>query len=151
MKAILTLCVIYNDTHILLGRKKRGLGTGLWNGFGGHVEQGETIAEAAKREVREEIGVIPRNLRKRGVLNFEIKTHPELLEVYVFSAQEFDGEPEETAEMAPCWFARAAIPFDQMWKDDRYWLPVLLAGRNFEGEFYFANNDTLVRHAIKEI
>ncbi|MBI2552637.1 8-oxo-dGTP diphosphatase [Candidatus Uhrbacteria bacterium] len=151
MKTILTLCMIYNDTHILLGRKKRGLGTGFWNGFGGHVEDGEAIADAAVREVKEEAGIMPRDVQHRGVLDFEIATHPELLQVHVFSAQEFKGEPRETGEMEPRWFTHREIPFDQMWKDDRYWLPLLLQGNNFEGAFYFKDNDTLVNHVITEI
>ena len=57
MKRILTLCIIYQDRKILLGMKKRGFGVGKWNGFGGHVEEAESIEEAAKREVFEEAGL----------------------------------------------------------------------------------------------
>ena len=38
--------------------KKRGFGEGKWNGFGGKVEVGETIVEAAAREVKEECGYV---------------------------------------------------------------------------------------------
>ena len=37
---------------MLLGQKKRGFGEGYYNGFGGKVEPGETVAQAAAREVR---------------------------------------------------------------------------------------------------
>ncbi len=43
MKTILTLCLIVDDGRILLGMKKRGFGAGRWNGFGGKVEEGESI------------------------------------------------------------------------------------------------------------
>jgi len=33
------------DGRILLGRKKRGMGFGKWNGFGGKIEAGETMRE----------------------------------------------------------------------------------------------------------
>lgn len=46
---VLTLALIRNQQRVLLGMKKRGFGQGLWNGFGGKVEEGETIKEAAKR------------------------------------------------------------------------------------------------------
>lgn len=36
-------------TLVLLGMKKRGFGAGKWNGFGGKVQPGETIEEAARR------------------------------------------------------------------------------------------------------
>ena len=46
---LLTLVLVCNETQVLLGMKKRGFGEGRWNGFGGKVESGETITEAAIR------------------------------------------------------------------------------------------------------
>jgi 8-oxo-dGTP pyrophosphatase MutT (NUDIX family) len=51
-KKIFTLILITrkNSREILLGfKKKKGLGQGKWNGFGGKVEPGETINQAAVR------------------------------------------------------------------------------------------------------
>lgn len=49
-KKVLTLTLVRNVTGgILLGLKKRGFGVGKWNGFGGKVEPGETIPQAAAR------------------------------------------------------------------------------------------------------
>jgi 8-oxo-dGTP pyrophosphatase MutT (NUDIX family) len=53
----LTLLLLRSNGRILLGRKKRGFGAGKANGFGGKVEVGETIKEAAVREMHEESGV----------------------------------------------------------------------------------------------
>jgi len=49
---ILTLAFVRRPGEILLGYKKRGFGVGKWNGFGGKVEIGETIHDAAKRWMR---------------------------------------------------------------------------------------------------
>lgn len=49
MRKLLTLAVIRNECNVLLGYKKRGFGQGKWNGFGGKVEHGENIKEAALR------------------------------------------------------------------------------------------------------
>lgn len=46
------LVLVEQDSRLLLGEKKRGFGKGYWNGFGGKVEAGETIEQAAVREVR---------------------------------------------------------------------------------------------------
>ena len=46
---LLTLVLVCNADKVLLGMKKRGFGEGRWNGFGGKVETGETIPEAAVR------------------------------------------------------------------------------------------------------
>jgi hypothetical protein len=50
-RKVLTLALIVHDSRrrLLLGLKKRGFGQGKWNGFGGKVEPGETITQAALR------------------------------------------------------------------------------------------------------
>lgn len=48
-RKILSLVFVRESTKILLGYKKRGFGQGRWNGFGGKVEQGETVEEGAIR------------------------------------------------------------------------------------------------------
>jgi 8-oxo-dGTP diphosphatase/2-hydroxy-dATP diphosphatase len=149
-KRILTPCIIHKDSKILLGMKKRRFGAGFWNGFGGKVKEGESIEEAAKRETKEEIGVVPLDLKKMGILKFQFKGEPEILEVHVFSCSNFEGEIKETEEMAPKWFKIEQIPFDQMWPDDKYWLPLLLKGKNFEGEFHF-DGRKLIDYQIREM
>jgi 8-oxo-dGTP diphosphatase/2-hydroxy-dATP diphosphatase len=65
--------MIYQPPKVLLGKKKRGFGTGRWNGFGGKVEEGETIEESAKRETREEAGIDVSDLEKVGIIEFEFQ------------------------------------------------------------------------------
>lgn len=146
----LTLCVIQNETHILLGMKKRGFGAGRWNGFGGKVALGETVEAAAKRELLEECGLDAQVLEKRGILRFEFATSSEALEVHVFGVVKYDGEPVETEEMKPHWFKLTDIPFDKMWPDDRHWLPLFLEGKRLDGRFYFLDNDTLLHFTLHE-
>lgn len=46
---LLTLVLVVQPGKVLLGMKKRGFGVGKWNGFGGKVQPGETIEDAARR------------------------------------------------------------------------------------------------------
>ena len=48
-RKLLTLTLVQRENEVLLGFKKRGFGQGKWNGFGGKVEPGETIVNAAVR------------------------------------------------------------------------------------------------------
>ena len=138
MKKQLTLVMIVGDGKVLLGMKKRGFGAGRWNGFGGKVESGETIEQAALREIAEEVTITPKDLEQVGVLEFSFKEdETEDLEVHVFKAESFDGDPTETDEMAPEWFSYDEIPYGQMWPDDEHWLPFLLTNRTFKGRFVF--------------
>jgi 8-oxo-dGTP diphosphatase/2-hydroxy-dATP diphosphatase len=146
----LTLCVLHTDTRILLGMKKRGFGVGRWNGFGGKVGLGETVEDAARRELREECGIEAEVLERRGTLRFEFAASTEILDVHLFGVAKWRGEPVETEEMRPCWFRLTEIPFDRMWPDDRYWLPRFLEGKRLEGTFYFLDHDTLLHHSLHE-
>jgi hypothetical protein len=43
------------------------------------------------------------------------------------------------------------IPYEEMWQDDEHWLPLLLEGKRFEGEFYFNEDATeLLDYSIRE-
>lgn len=42
---------------------------GRYNAPGGHIEKGETVIEAANKEVREETGLDPRATKLRGVIH----------------------------------------------------------------------------------
>lgn len=148
-KKILTLCFIHTDTHVLLGMKKRGFGEGRWNGFGGKVMPEETIEDAAKRELWEEVGITAHTVEKRGVLEFEFEKNPEILEVHVFKVLDYAGEPKESEEMKPQWFLRSEIPYHSMWPDDSIWLKHFLAGKRLTGHFLFGGGDAILKHSLK--
>ena len=137
MKKILTLCMVFNKEEILLGMKKRGFGVGRWNGFGGKIEDNETIEEGAIRELKEEAGIIPTKMKKIGILEFSFQDDPKILETHIFKIYEFTGEPSESEEMKPQWFKFENIPFLQMWSDDIYWFPYLMNETLFKGSFLF--------------
>lgn len=150
-KKVLTLCLLHTDTHVLLGMKKRGFGAGRWNGFGGKVEKGETIEEAARREFLEEAGLEIPILEKAGLMDFEFQGNPEILEVHIFRAREHVGEPKESEEMLPKWFHQDEIPFSEMWPDDPHWMPLFFAGKKFQGKILFGEGDSILEMNIAEV
>ena len=137
-----TLLFVIKEERILLIRKQRGLGAGKINGPGGRLEPGETPREAAIREVQEELCVTPQGVREAGLLRFQF-TDGHSIEGTVFTADDCEGTPVETDEAIPLWTPLDAIPYDEMWADDRRWLPLLLAGQRFRGCFLF-DGDTML-------
>ena len=150
MKKVLTLCIVHQNNKVLLGMKKRGFGAGRWNGFGGKLKDGETVEAAARRELKEEAGIVPADLILAGNLHFTIADTGDDLEVHLFKITEFMGEPVESEEMKPRWFGINEIPFDQMWPDDIYWFPLFLENKKITAEFNFKDKDNLLDYKIYE-
>lgn len=150
-----TLCFLMKENEICLALKKRGFGEGKMNGIGGKVEAGETIEEAAVRELKEEIGVSARSssLEKAGSIDFHFNDNPDWNQrMHIFFIKKWEGEPAESDEMAPVWYGADNLPFDKMWVDDKYWLPKVLKGKKIEGKFYFNNKGADIdKFEIKEI
>ncbi|MEM4133775.1 MAG: 8-oxo-dGTP diphosphatase [Candidatus Micrarchaeia archaeon] len=137
-----TLCFFFRknngEEEILLAMKKRRFGAGKWNGYGGKIEEGEPLLEAACREIKEESGldVEPSSLIKIGEIDFKVKDKPEWDQfVHVFKVTEWNGEPVETEEMRPKWFKIKDIPYDEMWEMDRIWIPYMLKGKFINAKF----------------
>ncbi|XP_050540892.1 uncharacterized protein LOC126905334 isoform X2 [Daktulosphaira vitifoliae] len=137
-RKILTLTMIIRDDEILLGMKKRGLGMGKWNGFGGKVELNESIEEGAIREVKEECGLDVIFMEKIGILEFDYIDSKELLEGHVYICSQFSGNIVETED----------TPFDTMWIDHKYWYPLLLKKIPFKAYFKYKGHDKILDYNI---
>ena len=146
-----TLVFPVRKGEILLGMKKRGLGIGRWNGFGGKVETGESLEQAAARELNEESGLQSAELIQAGILALHYPHIGTYIKAVVFYTNQFNGEQVETSEMQPRWFETSSIPFNQMWPDDKLWLPLMLAGKKFEANFIFRDFDTITDYSIEEM
>ncbi len=152
-----TLCFLSRGNppqEVLLGLKKKGFGLGKYAGFGGGVGAGETVAEAACRELEEEAGIkiSGHDLYQVAHLTFLFPAKPTWNQVvHVFLATIWIGSPVESEEMKPAWYAFEDIPFDCMWDDAIYWLPLILRGKKIKAIFAFKDdNETLDKATISE-
>lgn len=129
--------------ELLLGYKKTGFGAGRWVGLGGHVEDGEAPVDAAVREVAEESGLVvaASALSHLATLTFVFPSRPSWDQTAdVFVTADYLGEPAESDEVIPRWFAADELPLEGMWDDARYWLPVVLAGERVVATVIFADD-----------
>jgi 8-oxo-dGTP diphosphatase len=100
-----TLSFLLRGDQVLLLRlgPDRGAWAGKLNGLGGHVEAGEDVLSSARREIREEAGLSPGDLRLCGAVLIDTGSVPGI-GLYVCVGQvEGNGEPQAGPEGEPIW------------------------------------------------
>ena len=141
---VATLIFVLQDTHVLLIRKKRGLGKGKINAAGGRIEGQESAKECAIRELNEELCIRVHDPEHIGEIDFQFRDGYSF-HLVVFVATQFSGTPMETDEAIPLWFPIDQLPFEEMWADDVFWVPQALQKISFFGRFLF-DKDQLLDH-----
>ena len=149
-----TLVFALRAGQVLLGYKKRGLGAGKITGIGGKIEPGESIRNAAVRELHEEAGLAaePEALRPVAELDFRFPNKASwemVVRAYVVTA--WTGEPTECDEIAPVWTPLDALPYERMWDDGQYWLPGALRGAQARWLFVYGPDNARVRIARRVV
>ncbi len=138
-------------SDVMLAMKKIGFGIGRYNGVGGKVKEGESVEDATVREASEEIGVSVdvSDLVKVGEIEFRFPDKGEWNQVvHIYTTETWSGEPTESEEMKPYWYKVEDIPYNDMWEDDKYWLPKVLFGEYVKGYCLFDSNQKIIEHNL---
>ena len=145
-----TLLIPVTENQVLLGLKSKGFLEGKYNGFGGKFEPGETIYQAAVRELKEECDIEVIDMELMGIIYFDSPRQETTGVMYTFKVINWKGEPNEVENMKPEWFDVDDIPYWQMCPDDMYWFPYFLAGKQFEAKFTFDKDMKVLSHDVYE-
>ncbi len=152
-----------NGGQVLLGARKKvshGLGENLIAGVGGKVGdspeiKNETTEEAMDREAREEIKVKVLEKQDMGRVRFifahkppDSKWHQD---VKIYSITKWEGTPAETDSVKPSWFDIDKMPWEQMWEDNKQWLPKILSGKRVNALFLFSNDNKMAEYRFDEV
>jgi 8-oxo-dGTP diphosphatase len=119
-----SLCFITHGNEVLLlrGGPHKRLWAGHYNGVGGHIEAGEDVYSATRREIREETGLDVHGLRLCGVAHVNAGDPAVGILFFIFTAQAASQviglSPEGTLE----WWPVDHLPTADMVED----LPILL-------------------------
>ena len=106
--------VVFKENKVLLVKRNNPPGKGLWAIPGGRVNLGETLQEAAEREIREETGVVIR--AKDPVYTFDVierDTHGRIRFHYVIVdllADYISGQPNPGSDACDArWIAHPEL------------------------------------------
>jgi len=134
---------------LLVHRNKRAedVHLGKYNGLGGKMKPDESIQQCLVREIREEAGVICRNLSLRGTINWKgFGRNGEDWFVFIYIINEFSGELlKENEEGELSWQPIDQLTTLPMWEGDKYFLSLVFDGdpRPFHGYMPYENGRPL--------
>lgn len=136
-----TMCLIKKENKILLLNRQHD----NYKGYvapGGHIDFPESPVEGAIREVKEETGLIVKNLKYKGLVEFVEEVNQQRYMVFHYVTEDFEGEIlKDSREGIPAWIEIAELSNYPMPNDFRKRLPLLLGEDTFELHWLWNRNN----------
>jgi len=147
-----TLCYIIDknrNSTLMIHRvkKKNDYHRGKWNGLGGKFEPGESPEECAVREIEEESGLIIKNIEMKGFITFPMFDGKEDWYVFLFTADEYEGELIDSNEGNLGWIPNEKLTGLNLWEGDKYFIPWIFKEKFFSAKFIYENGN-YIRHEV---
>lgn len=136
-----------DDILLLKGAPTKRIWPNLYNGVGGHVERGESVLDAARREIHEETGLEHvDNLRLRGIVNIATDDERVGIMMFVYVASAATRQVHASREGALEWVDPRDVQQEACVADLPELLSRVLADAGsppFFGFYWYDSNDEL--------
>ena len=123
-----TLCYIEQGGRYLMihrVKKENDMNRDKWIGVGGKFEAGESPYDCALREIREECGIVPLDLKYRGIVTF-VSNEFGTEYMHLFTANGYEGEVNyDCDEGELVWLPKADIRTLPLWEGDHIFLDLI--------------------------
>lgn len=146
-----TLCYVrHNSKTLMIHRVKKhnDIHEGKWNGLGGKIEAGETPEECAIREIREESGLLVKNLSLKGFLTFPQFANHQDWYAFVYVIDVFEGELIDSPEGVLHWINDSDLTNLNLWEGDRVFLPWLDQPGFFSAKFVYEDGNYIDHEVV---
>ena len=123
-----TLCYVLRGKDVLMHhrvKKKNDVNKDKWIGIGGKFEKNESPDECLLREAMEETSLKLTSWRCRGIVTFLPNEPWEGEYMYLFTADEFEGEVGQCNEGDLQWVSRDFLDQLPKWEGDKIFLELL--------------------------
>ena len=120
-------------------KKKHDMHKDKWNGLGGKLKDQESPEECVKREVWEESGLIIKDPNLKGVITFPKFDGIDDWLVFVYTANQFEGELIDSDEGVLEWIDNKDLFNLNLWEGDKIYMEWLNQDRFFSAKFIYKN------------
>lgn len=146
------LVFLRNQSDVLLikGAHQKRIWANRYNGVGGHVERGEDVVSAARREVFEETGLEPNDLDLKAIVSIDAGDPMLGILMFVFTGWSSLRRTRQSDEGDLHWVSTTELDHHDLVEDLEWLLPRVLAGEQDRAPLYlyyrYDEDDKLVIH-----